>query len=110
MPNFHIEWFRLMINNSLDEGTQLPYIRKALGLGYGVVVLNTNDNKSVEVGSAQLLPFIVDFIAACNQPFLFNWDYLFIIGVGVLPQHSPRCGKMPSLVPLFLRVQRWAPT
>ena len=51
MPNFHIEWFRLMINNSLDEGTQLPYIRKALGLGYGVVVLNTNDNKPVEVGS-----------------------------------------------------------
>ena len=43
--------FRLMINNSLDEGTQLPYIRKALGLGYGVVVLNTNDNKSVEVGA-----------------------------------------------------------
>ena len=43
--------FRLMINNSLDEGTQLPYIRKALGLGYGVVVLNTNDNKPVEVGS-----------------------------------------------------------
>lgn len=34
-----------MINNSMDEGTQLPYIRKALGSGYGVVVLNTNDNK-----------------------------------------------------------------
>lgn len=38
-----------MINNSLDEGTQLPYIRKALNVGYGVVVLNTNDNKAVEV-------------------------------------------------------------
>ena len=43
-----------MINNSLDEGTQLPYIRKALGLSYGVVVLNTNDNKSVEVGAFRL--------------------------------------------------------
>ena len=42
--------YSLMIRNSLDEGTQLPYIRKALGLGYGVVVLNTNDNKPVEVG------------------------------------------------------------
>lgn len=39
-----------MINNSMDEGTQLPYIRHALDRGYGVVVLNTNDNKpGVEV-------------------------------------------------------------
>ena len=36
---------RLMINNSMDEGTQLPYIRQAVSSGYGVVVLNTNDNK-----------------------------------------------------------------
>ena len=55
MPNFHNECSRLMINNSLDEGTQLPYIRKALGLGYGVVVLNTNDNKPVEVGSVEII-------------------------------------------------------
>ena len=41
---------RLMINGSMDQGTQLPYIREAQRCGYGVVVLNTNDNKpDVEV-------------------------------------------------------------
>ena len=33
-----------MINNGLDEGTQLPYIRRAKQLGYAVLILNTNDN------------------------------------------------------------------
>jgi len=35
---------RLIINHSLESGTQLPYIRKARQLGYGVLVLNTNNN------------------------------------------------------------------
>ncbi|XP_064481621.1 cotranscriptional regulator ARB2A homolog [Ornithodoros turicata] len=35
---------RLIVNDSLKKGTQLPFIRRALGLGYGVIVLNTNDN------------------------------------------------------------------
>ncbi|KAH9373667.1 hypothetical protein HPB48_008099 [Haemaphysalis longicornis] len=34
---------RLIINDSLKKGTQLPYIRRAQGLGYAVIVLNTND-------------------------------------------------------------------
>ncbi|KAG8228509.1 hypothetical protein J437_LFUL008380, partial [Ladona fulva] len=34
----------LIINHSLDAGTQLPYIKKAKEKGYGVLVLNTNDN------------------------------------------------------------------
>ena len=38
---------RLIINNSLKEGTQLPYIQRALQAGYGVLVLNTNDNRRV---------------------------------------------------------------
>ena len=33
-----------MINNGLNEGTQLPYIRRAKQLGYAVLILNTNDN------------------------------------------------------------------
>lgn len=41
---------RLIINDSLKKGTQLPYIRRALGLGYGVLVLNTNDNSRVVNG------------------------------------------------------------
>ncbi|XP_012261685.2 FAM172 family protein homolog CG10038 [Athalia rosae] len=35
---------RLIINDSLRTGTQLPYIKRAKELGYGVMVLNTNDN------------------------------------------------------------------
>ncbi|XP_073989562.1 FAM172 family protein homolog CG10038 isoform X2 [Rhodnius prolixus] len=39
------QWARsLIVNDCLDSGTQLPYIRKAQELGYGVFVLNTNDN------------------------------------------------------------------
>lgn len=35
---------RLIINDCLDSGTQLPFIKRALAHGYGVLVLNTNDN------------------------------------------------------------------
>lgn len=36
---------RLIINESLNHGTQIPYIDKAKKLGYDVLVLNTNDNE-----------------------------------------------------------------
>lgn len=36
--------YSLVIHNGLDEGTQLPFIRRAKELGYAVLVLNTNDN------------------------------------------------------------------
>ena len=36
---------RLIINHSLDSGTQLPYISRAKKEGYGVIVLNTNRNR-----------------------------------------------------------------
>ncbi len=35
---------RLIINDSLKSGTQLPFIKRAINEGYGVVVLNTNQN------------------------------------------------------------------
>uniref|UniRef100_A0A131YVS0 Arb2 domain-containing protein n=1 Tax=Rhipicephalus appendiculatus TaxID=34631 RepID=A0A131YVS0_RHIAP len=38
---------RLIVNDSLKKGTQLPYIRRAQGLGYAVIVLNTNDTHRV---------------------------------------------------------------
>ncbi|KAF6020418.1 NEK1 [Bugula neritina] len=41
---------RLMISGSLDQGTQLPYIRKAKECNYEVIVLNTNDNQSDTAG------------------------------------------------------------
>ncbi|XP_078473314.1 cotranscriptional regulator ARB2A homolog [Lampetra planeri] len=36
---------RLIINDCLDSGTQMPYIWQAMEEGYGVVVLNPNDNR-----------------------------------------------------------------
>lgn len=36
--------YRLIINNSLDHGTMLPYIKRAQSLGYDILVNNTNDN------------------------------------------------------------------
>ncbi|XP_050401477.1 cotranscriptional regulator FAM172A homolog isoform X1 [Patella vulgata] len=40
------QWSRkLIINDNLDKGTQLPYIREGIKQGYGIIVLNTNVNK-----------------------------------------------------------------
>lgn len=36
--------FRLIINDTLDSGTQIPFIKEAQKNGYGVLVMNTNDN------------------------------------------------------------------
>nr|XP_049462441.1 FAM172 family protein homolog CG10038 isoform X6 [Anopheles coluzzii] len=39
------QWARsLIINDCLDSGTQIPYIRRGRELGYEVLLLNTNDN------------------------------------------------------------------
>lgn len=35
---------RLIINDNLDCGTQLPFIKKAKAANYGIIVFNTNDN------------------------------------------------------------------
>jgi len=35
---------RLIINEDLDKGTILPYLKEALGQNWGVIVLNTNHN------------------------------------------------------------------
>ncbi|XP_038076473.1 cotranscriptional regulator FAM172A homolog [Patiria miniata] len=37
---------RLIINDCLDSGTQLPYIKRAMEEGYEVLVMNTNENFS----------------------------------------------------------------
>ena len=47
---------RLIMNDSLTSGTQLPYITRALQEGYGVVVLNTNRNSVVVNDTVRLLP------------------------------------------------------
>ncbi|CAH2244670.1 jg1330 [Pararge aegeria aegeria] len=39
------QWARsLIINDCIDTGTQIPYIRQAIKRGYGIMVLNCNDN------------------------------------------------------------------
>lgn len=45
---------RLIMNDCLDSGTQIPFIEEAKKQGYGVVVLNTNDNFVIdEAGKRQ---------------------------------------------------------
>ncbi|CAH1796658.1 unnamed protein product, partial [Owenia fusiformis] len=45
------QWARsLIINHSLEKGTQLPYIKAAKEKGYGVLVLNTNQNSVIRDG------------------------------------------------------------
>ena len=43
-------FFRLIINDNLDCGTQLPFIKKAVDDGFGVMVLNTNLNYVTQEG------------------------------------------------------------
>jgi len=40
-----IPLYRLMTEHSFNHGTQLPYIKWALADGFGVMVMNTNDNR-----------------------------------------------------------------
>lgn len=48
------QWARsLIINDSLDSGTQIPYIDKARDLGYDVLLTNTNDNYRKVGGSSK---------------------------------------------------------
>ncbi|XP_071658733.1 cotranscriptional regulator ARB2A isoform X4 [Patagioenas fasciata] len=48
---------RLIINEDLDSGTQIPYIKRATEESYGVIVLNPNENYiEVEKTKAQVQP------------------------------------------------------
>lgn len=45
------QWSRsLIINHSLEHGTQIPYIKRAIELGYDVLITNTNENIRIENG------------------------------------------------------------
>ncbi|XP_067633433.1 FAM172 family protein homolog CG10038 [Eurosta solidaginis] len=51
------QWARsLIINNSLEHGTQLPYIVRAESLGYDILVTNTNDNYRMIDGVNKPIP------------------------------------------------------
>eukprot|EP00795_Rhopilema_esculentum_P006276 gene6276-11696_t len=64
------QWTRkLIINHSLESGSQIPYIRKAQLENYGVVVLNTNQNEDIETGEG-----IVRGNGTPENHFLYVWD------------------------------------
>lgn len=47
LPKLYIDnyfYYSLIINDCLDSGTQIPYIKQAQAKGYGIIVLNSNDN------------------------------------------------------------------
>jgi len=51
------QWARtLIINQSLDHGSQIPYVKKALSLGYDILITNTNDISRVVDGKPQPIP------------------------------------------------------
>ncbi|XP_039947653.1 FAM172 family protein homolog CG10038 isoform X1 [Bactrocera tryoni] len=51
------QWARsLIINNSIDHGTQIPYIKRAQSLGYDILVTNTNDNSRNINGEIRPIP------------------------------------------------------
>ncbi|KHJ81329.1 hypothetical protein OESDEN_18985 [Oesophagostomum dentatum] len=41
------ELYRLILNESLDVGSQIPYIRRALANDWGVIVCNTNTDQEI---------------------------------------------------------------
>ncbi|XP_043565292.1 cotranscriptional regulator FAM172A homolog isoform X5 [Chiloscyllium plagiosum] len=48
---------RLIINEDLDSGTQIPFIKRAMNEGHGVILLNTNENYvEVEKSKKQVQP------------------------------------------------------
>uniref|UniRef100_A0A8D7ZU56 UPF0528 protein CG10038 n=2 Tax=Culex pipiens TaxID=7175 RepID=A0A8D7ZU56_CULPI len=50
------QWARsLIINHSLDTGTQIPYIERARSLGYEVLLTNTNDNYRTSGGTRKAI-------------------------------------------------------
>ena len=67
--------FRLIINDCLDSGTQLPFIKKAIEKGYGVMVLNTNLNKEERDG--QIIPIRVRQTRAFARLFLVKTQFVF---------------------------------
>lgn len=51
------QWARsLIINDCLEVGTQISYIKKAKQLGYEVLITNTNDNHRIINGKKSIIP------------------------------------------------------
>lgn len=56
------QWTRkLIINENLDTGSQLPYIRRAMKAGYGVIVCNPNLNQAFVHGKLRDVKVNISF-------------------------------------------------
>ncbi|CAG0894149.1 unnamed protein product [Darwinula stevensoni] len=44
---------RLIMNENLEKGTQIPFIKEGMRLGFGIIVLNTNDAASKQVHGSE---------------------------------------------------------
>ena len=60
---------RLIINNGLDEGSQLLYIKRAIDRGYSVLVMNTNQNKDLSDEKAWISSDFIFIVFKYCTPF-----------------------------------------
>lgn len=63
---------RLIINDCLDSGTQLPFIKRAKQMGYELLVLNSNLNKAVAADGREEL---VRGSSTSKQHVIYVWDH-----------------------------------
>ncbi|XP_030374506.1 FAM172 family protein homolog CG10038-like [Scaptodrosophila lebanonensis] len=67
------QWARsLIINHSLDHGSQLPYIQRAQELGYDIVVTNTNDNERYINGKFSRIEGVATALDHAN----YAWEHI----------------------------------
>eukprot|EP00736_Rhodelphis_marinus_P005353 Rmarinus@m.3669 len=65
---------RVIINANIDSGTQLPYIRRARKLGWGVIVTNTNLNEVPASSSPKTKRQRIRGSSCPQEHFLSVWD------------------------------------
>jgi hypothetical protein len=53
-PNYPVYISSLIINDSLQSGSQIPFIKRARELGYAVIVMNPNENVKVIDGKKKI--------------------------------------------------------
>ena len=73
--NILIVHYRLIINDCLDSGTQLPYIKWARENGYAVVVANTNLNTGTIPNDRRKKPVPIKVNKICFEKNLFVYIY-----------------------------------
>lgn len=62
---------RLIINDNLNSGTQIPYVKRARELGYAVIVLNTNDNHRQMKGKQKEIK-----VRSFNIFYILKYEYI----------------------------------